>query len=151
MPPITTEGPNPTPLIAESPSSTPLIASLIIVPLTIVFAGTAVAICCSEKWNKSDNRLKRLLRQRRAAKRSSTQEQNTEDSTKSEGPVSLLPAIPAPSAPPTLVASLESTCTAARSTSRPVTSTTADSEQSSHDEQSSESRSDPETVICSRS
>lgn len=75
MPPITTD---------DTSSST--IACLLIIPFAILFAGTAVAITCSEKWNKSDNKLKRFLTRKKSnKKRVSTSTIKTEETHKSEG------------------------------------------------------------------
>jgi hypothetical protein len=74
------------PPVTADDSSSPVIAYLIIVPIAIVLVGTVVAICCSEKWNKNDNRLKRFLRRRKGnKKRFLVSTIKTEDTTTSEG------------------------------------------------------------------
>jgi GRB2-binding adapter (GAPT) len=73
------------PPVTADDDSSKLIAYLIIVPFAILFAGLGLAISCSEKWNKSDNRLKRFLQRRKSnKKRSLTSVIKTEDTTKSE-------------------------------------------------------------------
>jgi hypothetical protein len=73
------------PPVTADDGSSKLIAYLIIVPFAILFAGLGLAISCSEKWNKSDNRLKRFLRQRKSNnKRTLISVIQTEDTTKSE-------------------------------------------------------------------
>jgi GRB2-binding adapter (GAPT) len=76
------------PVTAEDNSSS-VIAYLIVIPIAILFAGTAVAITCSEKWNKSDNRIKRFLRRRKSQKKSPKKRASistikTEDTAESE-------------------------------------------------------------------
>lgn len=73
------------PPVTADDDSSKLIAYLIIIPIAILFAGTGVAISCSEKWNKSDNKLKRFLKQRKSSKKDvSASTIKTEDTTKSE-------------------------------------------------------------------
>ena len=73
------------PLVTADDNSSKLIACLIIVPIVILFAGIGVAVSCSEKWNKSDNKLKRFLRRRESSKKKISESTiETEDTTKSE-------------------------------------------------------------------
>lgn len=72
------------PPVTADDNSSKLIAYLIIVPIAILFAGIGVAISCSEKWNKSDNRLKRFLKRRKSGKNLSASTTKTEDTTISE-------------------------------------------------------------------
>ncbi|KAF7509959.1 hypothetical protein GJ744_007273 [Endocarpon pusillum] len=72
------------PPVTADDDSSKLIAYLIIVPVAILFAGIGVAISCSEKWNKSDNRLKRFLERRKSGKNLSASTTKTEDTTISE-------------------------------------------------------------------
>jgi hypothetical protein len=80
------------PPVTADDDSSKLIAYLIIVPFAILFAGIGLAISCSEKWNKRDNRLKRYLRRRKSnKKRTLTSIVKTEDTTKSEAGCEPLP------------------------------------------------------------
>jgi hypothetical protein len=73
------------PPVTADDNSSPVIAYLIIIPVAILFAGTGIAITCSEKWNKHDNRLKRFLRRRKTnKKRPPPSAIKSEDTTKTE-------------------------------------------------------------------
>jgi hypothetical protein len=72
------------PLTADDTSS-PLIAYLIIIPIAILFAGIGISLSCSEKWNKSNSKVKRFLQRKKNIRtKPSRSTIKTEDTTKSE-------------------------------------------------------------------
>lgn len=67
------------PLITSPDDSTPIIASLIIVPIAILIAGTGIAIGCSERWSLSNNRFKRCLQRKENSEPGSSSTNKIED------------------------------------------------------------------------
>jgi hypothetical protein len=74
--------------ITADDSSSSVLAYLIFIPIVILFAAIGVAVTCSEKWNKSDHRLKRFcgrLKHKNSGKvKASRSPGPTEESDKSE-------------------------------------------------------------------
>jgi hypothetical protein len=57
------------PTIETARASSPIIAALLAIPFAILFLSIWLAVCCSERWNKSDNRFKRYLERKKRAVR----------------------------------------------------------------------------------
>jgi hypothetical protein len=56
------------PTVETTRAFSPIIAALLAIPFAILFLSVWLAVCCSERWDKSDNRFKRYLeRKKRAA------------------------------------------------------------------------------------
>lgn len=49
------------PVVEASEASSKTIAALFAIPVLILFLSLWLAVTCSERWNKSDNRVKRYL------------------------------------------------------------------------------------------
>jgi hypothetical protein len=57
------------PTVETAKASSPIIAALLAIPFAILFLSVWLAVCCSERWDKSDNKFKRYLERKKRAVR----------------------------------------------------------------------------------
>jgi hypothetical protein len=67
------------PVVEASTASSKTIAALFAIPIVILFLCIWLAVSCSERWNKSDNRVKRYLERKKRV--SSTSERSVDEET----------------------------------------------------------------------
>jgi hypothetical protein len=72
------------PPVATPDESIPTIAALFAIPVFILFAGVWLAVSCSERWNKSNSRIKRH-RERRKENRKTASSTSKTPRKKSDG------------------------------------------------------------------
>jgi hypothetical protein len=59
------------PVVETSAASSKTIAALFSIPVVILFLSIWLAVSCSERWNKSDNRVKKYLERKKQTSSSS--------------------------------------------------------------------------------
>jgi hypothetical protein len=64
------------PVVEASAASSKTIAALFAIPVVILFLSIWLAVSCSERWNKSENKFKKYLEQK---KRLSSSERSVDE------------------------------------------------------------------------